>query len=288
VVPVELMECVANVSEGRDDAVLRRLSEAAASALLDLHRDPHHNRAVFTLAGRPDVVADAARALARTAVDLIDLHRHEGVHPRAGALDVVPFVPYVPGDLPPHDLTAALELRDKFADWLGAELDLPSFLYGPLDGGGARSLPDLRRLAFAPPQEGGLEPDFGPRSPHPTAGATAVGARTVLVAYNIWVSSLETARAVAPHVRTDQVRVLALAVGERAQVSCNLVDPASYGPARLYDAVAALVKEAGGAVEGAELVGLIPSGVLATIPPGRYEELGLSPDDTIESRLTSN
>ena len=284
--PPELVECVANVSEGQDEAVLRRLSEAAASSLLDLHRDPDHHRSVFTLAGPPEVVSDAARALARAAVDLIDLRRHEGVHPRMGALDVVPFVPYVPGDRPPRGLMAALELRDEFAHWLAAELAVPSFLYGPLDGGGARSLPDLRRLAFAPPQEGGLEPDVGPRSPHPTAGATAVGARPVLVAYNVWVSSLETARAVAPHVRNEQVRVLALAVGERAQVSCNLIDPASYGPARLYDAVAALVAEAGGAVEGGELVGLIPSAVLADIPPGRYEELGLSPDRTIESRLT--
>ena len=282
------MECVVNVSEGRDDEVLRRLSAAAASTLVDLHRDPDHNRSVLTLAGRPDAVADAARALARVAVDLIDLSRHEGVHPRVGALDVVPFVPYALGDLPPRDLTVALELRDKFANWLGAELDVPSFLYGPLPGGGARSLPDLRRLAFAPPQEGGLAPDFGPASPHPTAGATAVGARTVLVAYNVWVSSLETARAVAPRVRNEHVRVLALAVVQRAQVSCNLVDPALYGPARLYDAVAELVEEAGGSVEGAELVGLIPSAVLAKISPARYEELGLSPDATVESRLSLN
>ncbi len=282
------MECVVNVSEGRDDAVLRQLADAAGSTLVDLHRDPDHNRSVLTLAGRPDVVADAARALARAAVDLIDLRRHEGVHPRVGAIDVVPFVPCLLGDLPPHDLTAAVELRDKFADWLAAELDVPAFLYGPLPGGGTRSLPDLRRLAFAPLREGGLKPDFGPRAPHPTAGATAVGARTVLVAYNVWVSSLETARAVAPRVRNDHVRVLALAVGERAQVSCNLVDPALYGPARLYDAVTELVQEAGGSVEGAELVGLIPSAVLAKISPVRYEELGLSPDATIESRLTLN
>jgi glutamate formiminotransferase len=284
-VSVELMECVVNVSEGRDDAVLDRLVESAAPALLDLHRDPDHNRSVLTLAGRPHVVADAARALARTAVDLIDLRRHEGVHPRVGALDVVPFVPYALGDLPPRDLTTAAELRDKFADWLSAELDVPSFLYGPLPSGGTRSLPDLRRLAFAPPQEGGLEPDAGPSRPHPTAGATAVGARPVLVAYNVWVSSLETARAVVPQVRNEHVRALALAVGERAQVSCNLVDPAFFGPARLYDSVAELVNQAGGAVEGAELVGLIPSSILAKVSPSRYEELGLSTDATIESRL---
>ena len=277
-----------NVSEGRDESVLARLVDAASPVLLDLHRDPDHNRSVLTLAGRPHVVADAARALARTAVELIDLRRHEGVHPRVGALDVVPFVPYALGDLPPRDLTTAAELRDKFADWLAAELDVPSFLYGPLPGGGTRSLPDLRRLAFAPPQEGGLEPDAGPHSPHPTAGATAVGARPVLVAYNVWVSSLETARAVAPRVRNNYVRVLALAVDGRAQVSCNLVDPTFFGPARLYDSVAELVSGVGGEVEGAELVGLIPSSILAKVPPVRYEELGLSADTTIESRLVLN
>jgi glutamate formiminotransferase len=279
------MECVVNVSEGRDERVLARLADAASAALLDQHRDPDHNRTVLTLAGRPDTVADAARALARTAVELIDLRHHEGAHPRLGALDVVPFVPYVPGDLPPRDLTTATELRDKFADWLAAELDVPSFLYGPLPGGDTRSLPDLRRLAFAPRQEGGLEPDAGPRAPHPTAGATAVGARPVLVAYNVWVSSLETARAIAPRVRHTHVRALALSVGGRAQVSCNLVDPAFFGPARLYDAVAELVKEVGGEIEGAELVGLIPSAVLAKVPPSRYEELGLSSETTVENRL---
>ena len=279
------MECVVNVSEGRDEAVLAALADAAAPVLLDQHRDPDHNRSVLTLAGRPHAVADAARALARCAVERIDLRTHEGVHPRLGALDVVPFVPYALDDLPPLDLTTAAELRDKFADWLAAELDVPSFLYGPLPGGETRNLPDLRRLAFAPRQEGGLAPDAGPRTAHPTAGATAVGARTVLLAYNVWVSSLQTARTVAPQVRGPHVRALALAVDGRAQVSCNLVHPAVFGPARVYDAVAALVDDVGGEVEGAELVGLIPTAVLAKIPPRRYEELGLSLDSTVESRL---
>jgi glutamate formiminotransferase len=279
------MECVVNVSEGRDDRVLARLADAASPVLLDQHRDPDHNRTVLTLAGRPDTVADAARALARTAVELIDLRHHVGVHPRLGALDVVPFVPYALGDLPPRDLTTAAELRDKFADWLAAELDVPSFLYGPLRGGVTRSLPELRRLAFAPPQEGGLEPDAGPAAPHPTAGATAVGARPVLVAYNVWVSSLEVARLVAPLVRGPAVRALGLAVGGGAQVSCNLVDPAQLGPAQAYDVVRRLVEEAGGAVAGAELVGLLPEAVLRAIPGSRWAELGLSTDQTVEARL---
>jgi glutamate formiminotransferase len=277
------LECVVNVSEGRDEAVLAALSASAGPALLDLHRDPHHHRAVLTLAGAPGDVAAAARSLATATVRLLDLRAHDGVHPRLGVLDVVPFVPYEPGRPAPTDLTAAAASRDDFARWLGDELGVPSFLYGPLPGGRTRSLPDVRRHAFAP--TAGLTPDFGPARPDPRSGATAVGARRVLVAYNVWVSSLAVARLVAPRIRGPRVRALALSVGERAQVSCNLLEPDAYGPAQLYDAVAALANEAGGAAEGAELVGLLPEAVLAAVPPARRPELGLSAGATVESRL---
>jgi glutamate formiminotransferase len=277
------LECVVNVSEGRDEAVLAALAASAAPTLLDLHRDAHHNRAVLTLAGAPDDVAAAARSLATATVGRLDLRAHDGVHPRLGVLDVVPFVPYDPGHAAPGDLSAAVAHRDDFARWLAAELGVPSFLYGPLPGGRDRSLPDVRRHAFAP--SAGLTPDFGPARPDPRTGATAVGARRVLVAYNVWVSSLEVARLIAPRVRGPHVRALALAVGGRAQVSCNILEPDAYGPARLYDAVAALAAEAGSAVEGAELVGLLPESVLAAVPPARRPELGLGAGATIESRL---
>jgi glutamate formiminotransferase len=281
------MECVINVSEGRDEAVLRRLAAAAGPALLDQHRDPDHNRAVFTLAGRADLVAEASRALATATLAALDLRRHSGAHPRLGALDVVPFVPYDPGRPAPEDLAAAVTQRDRFARWLGGDMGVPSFLYGPLPGGGSRSLPELRRLAFGP-EPGGLLPDRGPLQADLRSGATAVGARRVLVAYNVWVSSAEVARRVAPLVRRREVRALGLAVGTRAQVSCNLVEPDRYGPRQLYDVVAALVREAGGAVDGGELVGLIPGSVLATVPLDRRAELGLSEEATVESRLPAN
>jgi glutamate formiminotransferase len=277
------VECVVNVSEGRDEAVLAALAASAGPALLDLHRDPDHHRAVLTLAGPPDGVVAAARSLATATVELLDLRAHGGVHPRLGVLDVVPFVPFRPGAAAPTDLTAAIALRDDFARWLADELGVPSFLYGPLPGGRTRTLPEIRRHAFAP--NGGLTPDFGPAHPDPRLGATAVGARRVLVAYNVWVSSLEVARLVAPQVRGPNVRALALAVGERAQVSCNLVEPDAFGPAQLYDLVAALAADAGGAVDGAELVGLVPEVVLAAVPRVRWPEVGLSDEATIESRL---
>jgi glutamate formiminotransferase / 5-formyltetrahydrofolate cyclo-ligase len=271
------------VSEGRDDAVLAQLAAAAGDALLDLHRDPDHNRSVLTLAGSPEEVTAAARTVATATVERLDLRTQRGVHPRLGVLDVVPFVPYRPGGPPPEDLAAVMALRDGFADWLGTELGVPAFLYGPLPGGGGRTLPDVRRLAFA--GDGGLAPDYGPGRPDPRTGATAVGARRVLVAYNVWVSSAEMARRVAPLVRRREVRALGLAVGRRAQVSCNLLDPLGFGPAALYDVVVTLVTEAGGSVEGGELVGLLPEVVLAAVPPGRWPELGLSKEATVEARI---
>ncbi|MGO8863425.1 MAG: hypothetical protein ACLQRH_22090 [Acidimicrobiales bacterium] len=274
------MECVVNVSEGRDDSVLTRLSEAAGPALLDLHRDPDHHRSVFTLAGKDHEVDQAVRALAAESVARLDLGAHRGAHPRAGVLDVVPFVPYRPGGPPEYDLALAAPLRDDFARWLGATLGVPSFLYGPLAGGRSRTLPQLRRHAFRE-----IPPDFGPRQPHHTAGATMVGARSALVAYNVWVSSIAVARRVAPLVRGPAVRALALAVGERAQVSCNLVEPATLGPAQLYDLVGAHVEEAGGSVVGAELVGLVPESILRAVPSARWAELDLSPEQTVEARL---
>jgi glutamate formiminotransferase / 5-formyltetrahydrofolate cyclo-ligase len=279
-----LLECVINVSEGRDEEVLRRLTVAAGPALLDQHRDPDHNRTVFTLAGPADLVAEASRALATATLAQLDLRRHTGAHPRLGVVDVVPFVPYEPGCPAPDDLTAAVTERDRFARWLGEDMGVPSFLYGPLPGGRARTLPEIRRLAFGPAPDG-LTPDQGPSQADLRGGATAVGARRVLVAYNVWVSSVDVARHVAPLVRGPEVRALGLTVGTRAQVSCNLVDPDRYGPCRLYDAVAALVRGAGGRVDGGELVGLIPESVLAIVPPDRRAELGLSEEVTVESRL---
>ena len=282
-----LLECVVNVSEGRDEAILRLLAAAAGPVLLDQHRDPDHNRSVLTLAGPADLVADAARSLARAVVGALDLRHHHGAHPRLGVLDVVPFVPYSPGRAAPHDLGAAVAQRDGFARWLGEELGVPAFLYGPLPGDRIRTLPEVRRHAFGPTPDG-LAPDWGPPEADPRHGATAVGARRVLLAYNVWVSSVEVARRMAPRLRGPEVRALGLAVGTRAQVSCNLIDPDLYGPERLYDAVAALVSEAGGTVEGGELVGLIPEVVLAAVAPERRAELGLSDGMTVESRLRSD
>ena len=257
-----MLECVINVSEGRDGSVVRRIAAAGGACLLDVHSDPHHNRSVLTLAGRG--VEAAAQAVATEAVRCIDLRLHVGVHPRLGAVDVVPFVP-----LAGSSTDDALAARDRFAFWAGGELAVPCFLYGP-----ERSLPDVRRHAFT-----GLAPDTGPPVAHPTAGAMCVGARPVLVAYNVWLQAevpVATARQVAREIRGPGLRALGLDVGGRAQVSMNLVDPERLTPADAYDAVAARAP-----VDRAELVGMVPASVLAAVPPERWSELNLDPGRTL-------
>jgi glutamate formiminotransferase / 5-formyltetrahydrofolate cyclo-ligase len=269
-----VIECVVNVSEGADLEVLARLESAGSPDVLDIHRDPHHHRSVMTLVG-----TDAPRRVAAAAIAALDIGRHQGVHPRLGAVDVVPFV-----DLDdPHRVTAAaVEARDAFAAWVAAEWQVPCFLYGPVPGRGAASgptLPEIRRRAFVD-----LAPDVGPTDPHPTAGAICVGARPVLVAFNVWLPrtvGLDDLRRLAADVRRPGIRTLGLLVGGRPQLSMNLVEPWRVTPADAYDAVAA---HAPAAPEGCELVGLVPEEVLAAIHPDRWDDLDLSPDRTIEAR----
>lgn len=244
-----MLVCPLNVSEGRDPRRLARLEAAAGSALLDVHADPHHHRSVLWLAGE-----DAPRLVTALAVELLDLRRHQGVHPRIGVVDVVPFV----GD-------GAAQARDAFAAWAWEALRLPALPYG----GDGPTLPAVRRRR-------------GRTLAHPTAGAVAVGARGPLVAYNVWLADpdLALARRVASAVRSPEIRALGLPVGDRVQVSMNLVDPLRAGPGAAYDAVAALT-----AVAGSELVGLVPEQVLLAEPEDRWSQLDLAPDRTVEARL---
>jgi glutamate formiminotransferase len=267
-----VLECVVNVSEGRDLDLLGMIGAAAGPTLLDVHRDPDHHRSVFTLGGPDGRVEQGARDLASAVVTHLDIGRHQGAHPRIGTLDVVPFVsldgpPVADGPLP-----AALAARDRFVAWAATALALPCFRYGP-----ERSLPEIRRGAWED-----LAPDQGPDAPHPRAGAVAVGARRVLVAYNLWLEhpDLALARAIAREIRGPDLRTLGLAVGSQVQVSCNLIAPWSIGPVAAHDAVAARAP-----VARAELVGLIPSSVLEAAPRARWEELDLAPSATIEARL---
>jgi glutamate formiminotransferase len=267
-----VLECVVNLSEGRRGEVVADLAATAGSLLLDVHSDEYHNRSVLTLAGPGGPVMDAVQALARGAVDRLDLRTHLGVHPRIGVLDVVPWVALTGWPLHAGPLGEAVTARDAFAAWAGKALELPCFLYGA-----ERSLPELRREAWK-----ALAPATGPPFPHPTAGAAAVGARPVLVAYNLWLAEpdLDLARQLAASLRGPAVRALAMAVGDAVQVSCNLIAPEAVSPAAVFDAVATRT-----GVDRAELVGLVPVRVLEAIPEHRWPELDLDRSRTIEARL---
>jgi glutamate formiminotransferase len=259
-----VLECVINVSEGRNHAIIDSLAQSCAGDLLDVHSDPDHNRSVFTMLG-----VDAPRALARAAVAALGLNDHSGVHPRIGVVDVVPFVPLVDSTM--HDARVA---RDEFATWAAAELNVPCFLYGT-----ERTLPDIRKSAWSSSM-----PDIGSHAPHPTAGAMCVGVREPLVAYNLWLENVDlaTTRRIASDVRTVNIRTLGLQVGTFTQVSVNLIQPMIAGPNDVFNAVSQHAK-----VHHAELVGLLPASVLAVIPRARWEDLDLSVEQTIEWRVTN-
>lgn len=262
-----VLECVLNLSEGRRLELIAELAGLAEHDLLDVHADPDHHRSVLTMVGTA-----APRAVTRQAVHLLDLAAHDGVHPRLGVVDVVPFVP-----LPDSTMDDARMARDAFAQWAADELGVPCFCYGP-----ERTLPEVRRRAWHD-----LGPDTGPDRPHPRAGAICVGARDLLVAYNVWVSgvALRTVRAMAAEMRSPAVRALGLPVGERLQVSMNLVEPDTFGPMAAFDAVVRVAGAHGATVEGAELVGLLPARCLATVPRARWAELDVHPERTIEWQL---
>lgn len=277
-----MLSCVVNVSEGRDEAALGLLAEACGGALLDVHRDDDHNRSVLTLGSTDaDALEQAAFDLVAAAVEHLDLAGHEGVHPRLGVADVVPFVPLaLDGD--PHalgraPLGEAAAARERLAALAAEKLGLPCFCYGPLADGGERSLPEIRRRAFLD-----LPPDTGPPEPHPTAGAVCVGARRCLGAYNLVLAGgdLALARRIARSLRSADVRSLAFAVAGGCQVSCNLVAPWRIGPLQVYEQVAAQAE-----VASCELVGLLPRSIVEAVPPGLRGRLDLSLERTLEARL---
>ena len=264
-----MLEAVPNVSEGRDNAVIEAVGRAFAgdAALLDVHSDADHHRSVYTLAGDAPSLVEALLSGISEARALVDLRAHSGVHPRIGAVDVVPLVPILTGDMEAAK-TAALEVAAR----VGAELTLPVFLYGEV-GYGRRpaffrrgGLEALRRRV----EEEELAPDAGPSRLDARFGAVLVGARRPLVAYNVDLSTddVAAARDIAAAIRESgggmpgvQAIGLHLPRSGRVQVSMNLLD-VERSP--LHEVVERVSREAaarGIAVSGGELVGLVPERV---------------------------
>jgi glutamate formiminotransferase len=284
-VSAPLLECVPNVSEGRSRAVVDRLAHAVTQVrdvrLASVHMDPDHHRSVLTFLGPPQPVQAAALALARAVFETVDMRAHQGIHPRLGALDVLPFVP-----LRDLTMTDAVRVARTVAERLAVDHQLPVYLYGA-----AASAPERRSLlAVRAGQYEGLptrladpswRPDFGPARFEPRLGALLVGAREILVAYNVWLDTDDpaAARVIARAVRESAGGLPALqAMGgllERrgiAQVAMNLLDYRVTPLPRAFDAVRTEAAKRGVGVRRGELVGLAPRAAFAGRSP---ESVGL-------------
>ncbi|MCC7104941.1 MAG: glutamate formimidoyltransferase [Chloroflexi bacterium] len=293
-----LVECVPNFSEGRRPAVVAEIEAAVRGIkgvwLLDRHADWAHNRTVLTFAGAPDAVAEAAFQAVATAAGLIDMGQHEGVHPRIGATDVVPFVPLM--DTP---MSACIELAERVGERIGAELGIPVYLYAEAAQRPERRwLPTVRRgeiealrreIASNPERA----PDFGPRQIG-SAGATAVGARPALIAFNVNLASgdLSLARRIAKTIRQSsgglpavQARGLATARPDRVQVSTNLLDFQVTPLHQLFARIAELADAAGIAVAESEVVGLLPTEALTLTTAWTLRVAHMGAGTALEHRL---
>jgi glutamate formiminotransferase len=273
-----LLECVPNISEGSDTESLAAIAEAIDGTpgawLLDQSADVDHARSVFTMAGEPSAVTAAMEASMAIAIERIDMRHQAGWHPRIGAVDVVPFVPV--GDM---TMEACVILARAFAATIAQRFDLPVYLYANAARRPERRiLADIRRPGFeglrdAMAKDGGA-PDHGPRRPHETAGATAVGARPFLVAWNIQLRSTDIAVAgrIATRLRERggglpgiQALGLELDALDCVQVSMNVLDHARTPLWRVWEEVAALASTEGVSVRDSELVGLVPVAALEEV-----------------------
>jgi glutamate formiminotransferase / formiminotetrahydrofolate cyclodeaminase len=294
-----LVECVPNFSEGRRREVVEEIMQAVAgvpgATLLDSEMDADHNRSVLTFAGEPEPVMEAAfRAVARAA-ERIDLTQHRGEHPRMGAADVVPFVP-VEG----VTLEDCAEMARTVGRRIGESLGIPVFLYEAAASRPERtSLADVRRGEFEGLRErigkdAAARPDFGPDAIHPTAGATAVGARRFLVAFNanLATGDVRVAKAIAAAIREQSgglkhVRALGFSIegGRRAQVSMNLVNTAATPIHRVLSLIRDEAARHGTTISGCEVVGLIPEYAMLDAAEHLLQLENFRRDQVLELRL---
>ncbi len=274
-----LIQCVPNFSEGRRADVLEAIADAVRQTpgvrLADWSADPDHNRMVVTFVGPPGGVCDAALAAATVAVTRIDIGAHQGVHPRMGALDVLPFVP-----LRGLSLADCAELAQGVGRELAARHGLPVFLYEAASAEGL-SLPFVRKNAF-----GGLHPDYGPDRPHPTAGASVVGARLPLIAYNVNLAAPApfAARAIAREVRAwPGIRALGLTLPSRGltQVSMNLTRPAETPLLAVFQFIERRARELGTSVVESEVIGALPGYTAFGVLADALQAPGLKPGQTL-------
>lgn len=291
-----LVECVPNFSEGRRAEVVDALAEAVAKTpgvlLLDRTSDPDHNRSVLTFAGEADPVQEAMEAAVGVALARIDMERHEGQHPRIGAVDVIPFVPL--GETTMDD---CVSLARRFAARIAARFDLPVYLYAEAATRSERRvLSDIRKPQYeglkALVSQPGWQPDYGPAALHPRGGAVAVGARPFLIAYNINLDTEDVglAKRIANRIRErsgglPRLQALGLYLEDLrcAQVSMNLLDFSVTPLWQVWETVGALAAAEGVSVRESELVGLAPVASLVDVA----EHAGVAPGGSLEERIAA-
>lgn len=292
-----ILETVPNFSEGRDLAIVEQIADCFRGKegvkLLDYSSDKDHNRSVFTVIGEPGSLRDAVIASAKAALDLIDLRKHKGQHPRMGCVDVIPFIPIKGCDLKDADKVAR-----EVGEALG-QMGQPVFLYERSASRPNReNLSDIRRSEF----EGMAEkmkgedwvPDFGPQTIHPSGGVTAVGARMPLIAFNVNLNTpdLNIAKAIAKVVRHSggglrYVKAMGVMLEDRnlAQVSMNLTDYTQTSVYRVFEMVKSEARRYGVSIAGSELIGLTPVKALVDSAEYYLQMEQFSFDQVLEMRL---
>jgi glutamate formiminotransferase / 5-formyltetrahydrofolate cyclo-ligase len=295
-----LIECVPNVSEGRRPAIVNAMADAiravAGVRLLDFSADPSHNRSVFTLVGDAAGVERAVLALFERAVADVDLRTHRGEHPRLGAVDVVPFVP-----IDGVTMADCVTLAKKVAAEVAARFQVPVYLYEDASTNPARrNLEDIRRGEFeglaAKMTTPGWIPDFGPPAPHPSAGASVIGARMPLIAYNINLATdrLDVAKKIAAAIRHSSggyrfVKAMGIKLEDRGivQVSMNLTNYEKTPIFRVFETVRREAARYGVTILESEIVGLVPSAALNAAAEFYLQIDGFKPEQVLENKLRS-
>jgi glutamate formiminotransferase len=293
-----VIECVPNVSEGRRSDVVARMADAIRGVrgvrLLDFSSDASHNRSVFTLAGDAAGVEEAVMALFERAIADIDLRTHRGEHPRMGAVDVVPFVP-----IEGVSMADCVALAKRVGAAVADRFMIPVYLYEEASTTPARkNLEDIRRGEFeglaAKMAAEGWAPDFGPREPHPSAGAAVIGARMALIAYNINLATdrLDVAKKIAAAIRHSSggyryVKAAGFKLEDRGivQVSMNLTNYEKTPIFRVFETVKREAERYGVSILESEIVGLVPSAALNGAAQFYLQIEGFTPDQVLENKL---
>jgi glutamate formiminotransferase len=295
----EIVECVPNFSEGRRKEVVDAIANAIASVpgvrLLDTEMDPNHNRSVITFIGDRSAVAEGAFQGAKAAVARIDMNTHRGEHPRVGALDVLPFVPIL-GVTMEDCVVLARSVGKRIAD----ELQIPVYLYeAAATRPDRRALPDVRRgeyegLKVAIETDPDRKPDFGPNKLHPTAGACIVGARPVLIAWNVNLATrdVRVAKRIAKAIRESDgglpgVRAKGFELADRGlvQVSMNMTDYHKTSLVQAYEAIHALAAKEGVEVVESEIIGLVPLDAILAGATQYFKLARFHREQILETRL---